>query len=530
MTLESLLDNRYQIMGPWVALSEINQRYYVQGQNSRERFIASFSAYDSVITEATLEQQRKIMERMIRPPVALLCRVNDVQLDYSYQCVVSESPGDTSLHELLQQRGALNKDEAEAFLRILTEACEVAVEHGWPKLSLNTKALHLDSRLGLPRIPAPDIPSQDIEAQIPKDTRCYVHSLALLCAELLGQSTEMLQGNARYEPLRQLSSQQNVLLRRALASDLRMGFTSARAFMDEFFGVNIAESYIAQTERLRSLTIAMTKTEVRPILPEPATALWTTSEVIKTAPLSFRAQDLEMLAELKPLLRIQLLPDHEDTPLLALVADEWLTLGRSASDADFIAQFRPRSNMNDGRSRRISRVQCRLRQQDESIVIEEQDALNPSLFKGHALGDQTTLCLPTTFHLAGEYPVDIRAVVSSYDAPREFINAPLSDDVALNGAMIVRADTSGVLLTEAALITSDVSLHLSSSGRPWFCAHREPMAIGRLHRYAGQFWLEPLNISAVRAEERDEAFKEHQLVLLSKGLRFHIGHHLYGVQ
>ncbi len=527
MTLESLLDPRYQIMGPAVALSDSHQRQLVQGRNSRERLIASFCVYEAPIQEAVLKQQRKLMELMLRPPVVLLCRVNEVQLDHNYQCVISESPGDVSLHDLLLKRKALSKEEVEAFLRILTEACEVAVEHEWPRLTLNVNALHLDSRLGLPRIPAPDIPLFETEPDIPKDTRGYVHALAMLCSDLLGQARDTVTGNARYEPMRQLSSQQNVLLRRALTADNRMGFTSARAFMDEFFGVNIAESYVAHTERLRTLTIALTKTELRPILPEPATATWTMTEVSQIAPLTFRDEDRERLTQLKPTLRLRLLSDHEDTPMFSLIADEWLTLGRSASDADFVAQFRPRSNVNDGRSRRISRVQCRLRMQEESIVIEEGEALNPSLFKGHALSEQTTLCLPTTFHLAGEYPVEVRTVSSSYDEPREFKDAPMPDDAALKGALIVRADTSGVLLTEAAMIMSDVSLHLSSSGRPWFCAHRETMAVCRLHRYAGQFWLEPLNTGVVRAEEGEEAFSEHQLVLLKTGFRFCIGHHVY---
>src|SRR5204862_851222 len=45
-----------------------------------------------------------------------------------------------------------------------------------------------------------------------------------------------------------------VLLRRALTSEGRAGFLSAKSFMDEFFGVSLHPSIVAHTDRLRSIT------------------------------------------------------------------------------------------------------------------------------------------------------------------------------------------------------------------------------------------------------------------------------------
>lgn len=576
MTLDQFLDNKYNVTARLPALSGTHQRYVVQGTSGTpEQFVLSFCDYSRPVGRASLERQRRVVEAMSRPPVALLCRSIDSRLEPDYQWMVSEFPGEFSLKELLQQRQSLTMDEVEAFLRLLTEACEAATTLGWPRLSLEAANLFIDARLGLPRIPAPDIPSFEASGSdvadfdpmatmqfnvadlrpatdpIPKDTHDYVLPLAALCCDLLGQPQSMRGGNARYQPVPQLTSQQNVLLRRALTSEGRAGFASAKSFMDDFFGISMSPSIAAHTERLRTMTVTIPRTNQHQQTGADAadvSPLAVTIRVAQPPPLpemkkpeppapvraavSVNPDEKAAAQAMRPTTRLRLLPDHEEAPIFALVADEWLTLGRSAADADFVAQFRPRSNVNDGRSRRISRTQSRLRLTDDQtkIKIHESSAVNPSVVNDAPVSGSVETDPPVNFLLAGEYPVEIRMMPGDYPEKREIIDWPEVDGGPLGGALIIRAGGAGVLLCEAAIVFSDVGLHFSKSGRPWFRAEAGAVPAARIHRIAGQFWLEPIAASVFsRAGNMDTPTLPHELLLLRDGDKLRFGPYGYKV-
>lgn len=573
MTLEDYLGNRYRVTARLPAFTATHQRYVVQGTSGTpEQFVLSYSDYVKPLGLDTLERQKRVAEAMMRPPVALLCRSLEWRLEAEFQWVVTELPQGPSLREVLQHRQSLTMEEVEAFLRLLTEACEAAVALGWPKLSLETSNLFHDNRLGLPRIPAPDIPlfenagtdtpefdpmatmqfnAADLRSALeplPRDTKDYVLPLAALCCDLLGQPQTLRGGNARYQPVPQLTSQQNVLLRRALTSEGRANFTGAKVFMDEFFGVSMQHSIVGHTERLRSLTATMSQTAVSqqplsaalvtvrrpspPPLPPPLPGIEATKPppVLVRATLTVREGDREAAEKLPTTMRLRLVPDTEDSPVFALVADERLILGRSATDADFIAQFRPRSNTNDGRSRRISRAQTKITLKGAKIVLEESSAVNPSVIHDAPIPGYAEMDLPANFLLGGEYPIELRAMPSDYDQPRE-VDLPHKDDEKLHGAIIVRAGAAGVLLCESAVVFSDVGMHFSKSGRPWFRAETSTVPAARFHRMAGQFWLEPIEASVISMPASDGTpTKAHELVLLTGGAKLHIGSSGYTVQ
>jgi hypothetical protein len=351
-------------------------------------------------------------------------------------------------------------------------------------------------------------------------------------------------GNARYQPVPQLTSQQNVLLRRALTSEGRAGFASAKQFMDEFFGVSMHPSIVAHTERLRSITATMThETEaqqpvnaalvtVRQAVPPPLPVVSTAKPppLLVRAAMTVRPGNREAAEKLAPVPRLRLMPDSEDTPVFALVADERLILGRSASDADFIAQFRPRSNSNDGRSRRISRAQMQMTLKGGKIALEESSAVNPSVIHDSPIPGYAEMNLPANFLLGGEYPIEVRPMPSDFDQPRE-VDLPHLDEAKLQGAIIIRAGGAGVLLCEAAVVFSDVGLHFSKSGRPWFRAESSTVPAARFHRLAGQFWIEPIEASVISVPgDNGEVTKPHELVLLSAGRKLRIGSCDYSVQ
>jgi hypothetical protein len=226
-------------------------------------------------------------------------------------------------------------------------------------------------------------------------------------------------------------------------------------------------------------------------------------------------------------------PDSEEAPIFALVGEDTLVLGRSASDADFIAQFRPRSNMNDARSRRVSRAQARARIKDGKLVLEESEAVNPSVLQDAPIPGFAEVDLPTNFLLAGEFPVEARAIATDFVVGREVKDWPDAEDpnAKLHGAVILRPGGSGVLLCEAAAVLSDVGIHFSKSGRPWLRADSAAMPVARLQRFAQQFWFEPLESSVVAVASGTELrSKAHELILLTDGAKVRLGPYGYTVR
>jgi hypothetical protein len=569
MTLEDSLGNRYRITARLPNFTVTHQRYVAEPTDgSTDQYALSYCDYVQPLSALTLQKQKLVVEAMARPQVGLLCRAIEWSMTPGLHWVVSEMPIGPSLREVLQQRQSLTMEEVEAFLRLLAEACESAVAGGWPRLSLEASNLFHDIRLGLPRIPVPDVPlfesastdtpqfdpnatmqfnADELRAStepLPKDTRDYVLPLAALCCDLLGQPQAMRGGNARYQPVPQLTSQQNVLLRRALTSESRTLFPSAKVFMDEFFGVSISPSIAAHTDRLRSVTATMSAQSaaaqqllsaalvtVRQPAPKPvAAAASKPAPVLVRPPMTVREGDREASQNLPATTRLRLVPDSEDSPLFALVAEEKIILGRSAADADFIAQFRPRSNTNDGRSRRISRAQTIMTLKGAKIALTESSAVNPSVCNDHPISGSAELDLPANFLLGGEYAIEVRPMTSDYDQARE-VDLPHKEGDKLQGAIIVRAATAGVLMCEAAIVFSDVGMHFSKSGRPWFRAESGTQPAARFHRMVNQFWLEPIEASVVSVPGADgKHTKAHELVLLAAGTKLRIGPCSYTVQ
>jgi hypothetical protein len=540
MTLEDFLASRYQVASRLPDLSPTHQRHALRAIGSKvDSYVLSLCNDPGKTNAKALEQQHKMLEAMMHPQVILLCRVIEAKLEPDFQAAISESPGSIHLQELVQQQ-ALSMEEVEAFLRMLTEACETAVAAGWPRLSLEASQLYLDPRLGLPRIQTPDLPmvSEDSEALL-KNSQDYVLPLATLCGDLLGHPQTGGSGNARFQPLPQLSSQQNVLLRRALSNERRTHYASAKDFIDAFFGVSLHEGYSHHSETLRNLTMTLanaSQTESYSDKPIASGAIQVrvgrvqkiSPPKVVIAPLVLNETDLALARQLPPAQRLRFAPAKEDSPLLSLVAGSTLALGRSASDADFVAQFRPRSNFNDARSRRISRVQCVAEFRNDIVVLQEDNSVNPSVFGEAPLPSQTELPLPSQLLLAGEYPLEFKPLPSDYPGPREVKDFPPELDSAPHqGAVLIRATTSGVLLCEVALLHSDIGLYFSNSGRPWFRAEPAPID-ARIHYLLGQFWIEPIETSMLSLSSKSpSALKAHELRLLAPGQQLKLGTHHY---
>jgi hypothetical protein len=573
MSLEQILGQRYRVTTRLPAQTSTHQRYSLESADgSGQRFVLSFRDYSSPISATTVAQQDALIQTLSRPPSPLLCRAVEWRMGNDFQYVISEPPGELTVRELLQNRQALKVEEAEAFLRMMADACEAAVQHGWPRIMLDSAHLYLDTQRGIPRIPLPDMPNFDAAgpnmlafdpmqtmqfnaAELstsfdlpPKDTRDYIRPLAALCCDLLGQPQAVRGGNARYQPVPQLSSSQNVLLRRALTSEGRSGFAGARAFIEEFFGGPAppvpSESY---TENLRTLTVTLSETESNAMEPVPAASVTVAPKPVTTipaqppplpsqnplatAPLRVLDEEVAQMDKLPRATRLRLVPEKEGSPVLALSAEGHLIFGRSALDADFVAQFRPRTSLNDARSRRVSRAQGIARIEDGHILYEEKETMNPTVHSDGSLHTGAALDSPTHLILAGEYPLEMHRVSSDYDGPREIVNHPeWSDAIAPQGSLVARPAGPGVLLWEAALVFSDVGIHFSTSGRPWFRVERDRLPPLRAHHLAGHFWIEVLDEKVFHVPERSTLLRRHDLILLRNGLKIQLGNHAYSIQ
>ncbi len=563
MKFEQILNHRYSIAGRLPAFSATHQRYELHSAGGTgERFVLSFCDYAKVISTSAVTKQRQVGKALMHPTAALLCSAIECRFEQDFQAVISEFPGEVSLREVLQEKQSLDIEEVEAFLRMLTEASEAAVQQGWPKLMFDTAHLYLDKRLGLPRVPVPDVPVFDdigselpgfdpmqtmqfniadlrqLAEPIPKDTRDYVPALAALGCDLLGQPKTLRGRNTRFQPVPQFSSQQNIHLRRALTGEARAGFASARVFMEELFGIPLQQNLATHAECLRALTANASNSDLHltsPVLasemtvrlPRPLAAMPAESA---SAPLVVLEADAVAVETLAPVQRIRLMPEVEEAPAFSLAADEWLLLGRSAGDADFVAQFRPRSSAADGRTRRISRVQARVRAAGNRLELEETDMLNPSTYHDTPVGAGLMLDSPAFMLFAGEYPLELHRVSSDYKTPRIIKDhADWSDSGEPQGALVARPGGPGVMLWEAALVPSDVGLHFSQSGRPWLRVDSSDSAAARLHYFRSQFWLEPLAVGAFKSAD-GSALPAREVLLLQTGLKFFIGSYAYSVQ
>lgn len=237
--------------------------------------------------------------------------------------------------------------------------------------------------------------------------------------------------------------------------------------------------------------------------------------------LRIREEDAACALELPRRYRLRLMPEVPESPMLALVADSPLVIGRSPLDADYVAQFRPRGNANDARTRRIGRAQTYLQLRMDRLRIDEPEALNPSLVLETPMRQRAAVSLPTDIVIAGEYGLKIRLVSSVCAAGRQLSGWNGGDVSLMQGALTVLPESlASSLPCQAALVVSDVTLVLDSQGRPKFRAEGNPAATGRIHRFGGHYWWQDLLCEESNVE----------LQLLKPGMNLKIGAVNYQVQ
>jgi hypothetical protein len=181
-----------------------------------------------------------------------------------------------------------------------------------------------------------------------------------------------------------------------------------------------------------------------------------------------------------------------------LVARESFSLGRSREEADYVAWFWPRNEVNDHKTRRISKKHCVFELKGPKIFLRDNDTSGHTMFDGQILDapEGEPFERRGILSLAGTYVIDVTPFPSnSPDGPvianlRNWSGAKPPTIPALGGSVRflpmskqVLPQTSCWLLTEGAFGTSranPVILELKGLAE----------IQGRFHFYLGGFWLE----------------------------------------
>ncbi len=292
-----------------------------------------------------------------------------------------------------------------------------------------------------------------------------VAHFARLALLLLGQDAGELSGEgpARFSPVPELSAETNGMLRRAIAPDQTGDLTLPRL--------------LAQLTAALAGHTAVAK-DSRPVLQVP--------------------EDLRNAAP-QPATRLRLRPVESGQPIIALVAEDAVWMGRASTHSDYVAQLRPSNPVNDNRTRLISRAQAKVFMQNGQIFLSDIGTTNPSFTAGHRVGSQEIAELPMTLTLAGEYPLEIRPLRSAYATPGPAVTGwPVSKHRALRrGACALYSLDRGTLPFEVAWIFTDASLTTDTTGRLVFDDSDPTNSAVRFHHHTEGFWVEATAASMV---------------------------------
>ncbi len=320
-----------------------------------------------------------------------------------------------------------------------------------------------------------------------------VNHFARLTLSLLGQDGGTLTGAgpSRFTPVPELSSEVNGVLRRALMPD-----------------------------PTGELTLPWLLSQVTAAL-AGHTAVAHASRQVMQVPEAMR--DLP----LKPAKRIRLQPKSADRPIIALIADDTFWLGRVGTHSDFVAQFRPRSPVNDNRTKCISRTQMRAYLHNGQVQLEEKSSTNPSHSGGRRLAETEVVQLPITIVLAGEYPIEIRALKSAYAPPGPAVVgwAAPSQRPLRRGACSFQALERGVLPFEAAWIFTDASLISDVNGQLIFDDYSPKNSAARFHHHADVFWVEATSVSRIILN--GQPLKEGEVAPIGDGDELRLAEEVY---
>ena len=216
-----------------------------------------------------------------------------------------------------------------------------------------------------------------------------------------------------------------------------------------------------------------------------------TSETLRIPP--------ALLATVKPgtVCHFEPADGSELTVPLRLVARPQFRVGRSRTEADFIAWVLPRNATNDERTMRVSKVHVIADTANGTVVLRDNATANGSVLDGQILdGTGVTLERRGKLMLGGAVEID----VSRFDSGRAG-DPPIANERNWNGPRPTPAALRGALRCE--VLTGDEVQMLNSvwllTDTAFGTNHANPLVLdwpeldeiqGRFHHYRGCFWIE----------------------------------------
>ena len=223
---------------------------------------------------------------------------------------------------------------------------------------------------------------------------------------------------------------------------------------------------------------------------------------------------------------------------IRLVSGPRFRLGRSRSDADFVAWFWPRNAQNDERTKRISKVQMELRADAGGICAWDSGSANGSLFDGQPLGraeaGAVRLTRQAQLLLGHQYKLEVAHRPASFPAGLRIANeshwpGPAAVAPALTGCLqLTPLDTPPTPYTTVWLF-SEAGFGSSRSNPLCLGDAALDEIQGRFHHHRGCFWLEN-GASNNAVAVNGSALQAGDIVPLTAGAQLQLGGTVYRVE
>jgi hypothetical protein len=229
-------------------------------------------------------------------------------------------------------------------------------------------------------------------------------------------------------------------------------------------------------------------------------------------------------------LKLEALDDSGKLPAIHLIARDEFKLGRSRQDADFLTWFWPRSEENDDRTRRLSKVHVVAETHGDKLIVRDAGSANRATFEGHPLSENENDLIDQrgTLILSHEYHLDVTPFESTLAGGLEIVNERLWSGPPASGGSTVRG------CVRFMPINSDIALHNALwifSDANFGCSKLNPLVLdlpgieeveGRFHYYRRNFWIEDLPGGSTVSVD-DHKLAEREIVPLVNGARVLIG-------
>ncbi|MFV1996014.1 MAG: FHA domain-containing protein, partial [Verrucomicrobiales bacterium] len=591
---EAIASDKYRILSEMNLHLAGEARYLVEtAAPPVHQAILSFYHHPHALGPETVARQQGIGRRMLATDSPCLCKIYDFEANPQYQYLVWEQPGEFSVWEILKSRRKVSAAELEFVLYEVIDGLQAAVESRWPKVAVGSRYLFVSEyqgslankpiRLEAPAIPTfeddtesasaenpfqtiafnPDTTAPGGERDFPTSTRGYIEPVAILCCELLGQPLRGFGEARRFRPIPDLNARQNDVLHEVLDHEGEHSFEGVADFLAAF--VREPREASGATTRGRQPTTRPPHTPSPSFLPAPAATPVPASPADPVPAPPALALDPPLAPETLPppettllanpitesaiadgefrlaspfldtpakSLRLRLIPDLETLPIYGVVAEPELRIGRSPQHSDFVTQFRPRTEMNDSRSMKISRFHLSVSLQDNAIVVADRAAKNPSTISGRVLNGPTPLGGTRQVNIASEYPLVFHRFPSAYREPRVFTGIEDATDSleGPHGAVVISPTEKNILPCRALWIFSDAAFLYTTSGQIEFVDPASGGADGRLHAFADGLWIEVLEDARCEIWVEQTHLKPHEIAPLHEGQRLIIGTVSYRVQ